>query len=408
MFRPVRKKRPIGNWQQEPLSRAVGSAKWNFPGDLALIRGNAVGAARTSATHRGLDGNNMRALTVAPGVADSARIEDVPDPPASDGAVLVRTLALGVCGTDREIVSGHYGWAPPGARRLVIGHELLGKVEEAPAGCGVEVGDMVVGIVRRPDPVPCPACAVGEWDMCRNGRYTERGIKERNGFGSEFFRIEPDFLVKVDPALGITGVLLEPTSVVAKAWDHTERIGDRSRSWQPKTLLVTGAGPVGLLAALMGAQRGLDVHVLDHHDNLHKRRLLEVLGATYHIQSLENLNGFQPDILMECSGAPSGVRDVLGRTAASGIVCLVGVTAPGHDFDIDVGALNRTMVLDNNTVFGTVNANRLHYQMAHEALVRADKTWLNGLIITRREPVEQWTLSLERQPDDIKVIVEFS
>ena len=110
---------------------------------------------------------------------------------------------------------------------------------------------------------------------------------------------------------------------------------------------------------------------------------------------------------MECSGAPIVVRDVLGRTAASGIVCLVGVTTPGHDFDIDVGALNRTMVLDNNTVFGTVNANRMHYEMASEALSRADTAWLNGLI-TRREPVEQWTQSLERRPDDIKVIVEFS
>jgi len=349
----------------------------------------------------------MRALTIVPGVADSAEVEDVPDPPASDGAVLVRTLALGVCGTDREIVSGHYGWAPPGAQRLVIGHESLGKVEEAPAGCGVEVGDMIVGIVRRPDPVPCPACAVGEWDMCRNGRYTERGIKQRNGFGSEFFRIEPNFLVKVDPALGTAGVLLEPMSVVAKAWDHTVRIGNRSRSWQPKTLLVTGAGPVGLLAALMGVQRGLDVHVLDHNDSLQKRRLLDTLGATYHVESLENLNGFKPDILMECSGAPSVVRGVLGRTAASGIVCLVGISAPGHDFDIDVGALNRTMVLDNNTVFGTVNANRLHYEMASDALARADRAWLNSLI-TRREPVEQWTLSLERQPDDIKVIVDFT
>jgi threonine dehydrogenase-like Zn-dependent dehydrogenase len=349
----------------------------------------------------------MRALTVAPGVADSARVEDVPEPPASDGSVLVRTLALGVCGTDRDIASGHYGWAPPGAQRLVLGHESLGKVEEAPAGCGVKAGDIVVGIVRRPDPVPCSACAVGEWDMCRNGLYTERGIKERNGFGSEFFRIEPDFLVKVDPALGIAGVLLEPMSVVAKAWDHTERIGHRSRSWQPKTLLVTGAGPVGLLAALMGAQRGLDVHVLDHHDSLQKRRLLDALGATYHAENIENLNGLKPDILMECSGAPSVVRDVLGRTAASGIVCLVGVTAPGHDFDIDIGALNRTMVLDNNTVFGSVNANRMHYQMASEALTRADPVWLASLI-TRREPIEQWTQSLERQPDDIKVIVEFS
>ena len=348
----------------------------------------------------------MRALTVAPGTANSAQVEDVADPPLSDGAVLVRTVAVGVCGTDREIVSGRYGSAPPGQRRLGIGHESLGIVQAAPAGCGVNAGDLVVGIVRRPDPVPCAACAVGEWDMCRNGRYTERGIKERNGFGAEFFRVEPDFLVKVDPSLGIAGVLLEPTSVVAKAWDHTERIGQRSRSWQPKTLLVTGAGPVGLLAALIGAQRGLEVHVLDHNDNLRKRELVRQLGGTYHSEDLAYLR-LKPDILMECSGAPIVVRDVLGRTASAGIVCLVGVTASGHDFAIDIGALNRTMVLNNDTVFGTVNANRRHYEMANEALRRADKAWLHRLI-TRRELVEQWTQSLERLPDDIKVIVEFS
>ena len=349
----------------------------------------------------------MRALTVAPGVVNSARVEDVPDPPRADGSVLVRTVALGVCGTDRDIVSGHYGWPPPGKQRLVIGHESLGEVRETPPNCGIEVGDLVVGIVRRPDPVPCPACAAGEWDMCQNGRFTERGIKERNGFGSEFFRIEPDFLVKIDPALEIAGVLLEPMSIVAKAWDHTERIGRRSRSWQPKTLLVTGAGSVGFLAALFGAQRGLEVHVLDHHDSLPKRRLCEALGADYHVESVADLNGFAPDILMECTGAPSVVRDVLGRTAASGIVCLVGFTAPGHDFDIDVGALNRTMVLNNDTVFGSVNANRMHYETAGEVLAGADKSWLSRLI-TRREPVEQWTQSLERQPDDIKVIIDFA
>jgi threonine dehydrogenase-like Zn-dependent dehydrogenase len=349
----------------------------------------------------------MRALTVAPGVAGSARVENVPEPPRSDGAVLARSLALGVCGTDREIVSGQYGWAPPGTARLVIGHESLGAVEEAPAGCGVEVGDLVVGIVRRPDPVPCPACAVGEWDMCRNGRYTERGIKERNGYGAEYFRIEPDFLVRVDRALGIAGVLLEPTSVLSKAWDHTERIGQRSRSWQPKTLLVTGAGPVGLLAALIGAQKGLDVHLLDHSESLLKRRLVRALGATYHAEGLESLNGLKPDILMECTGAASVVRDAFARTASAGIVCLVSVTAPGHEFGVDIGALNRTMVLDNETVFGTVNANRAHYEMAGEVLRRADKAWLDRLI-TRREPVEQWTQALEQQDDDIKVIVDFS
>jgi len=349
----------------------------------------------------------MRALTVAPGVADSTRVEDVPEPPASDGAVLVRTLALGVCGTDREIVSGAYGWAPPGEKRLVIGHESLGKVTEAPPDSDFKPGDLVVGIVRRPDPVPCPCCAVGEWDMCRNGRYTERGIKERNGYGSDSFRIEPEYLIKLDASFGLNGVLLEPTSVVAKAWDHTEKIGRRSRAWQPKTLLITGAGPIGLLAALIGAQRGLDVHVLDHNDGASKRDIVGAIGGTFHISSLTDLDGLKPDILMECTGAPSVVRDALGRTASGGIVCLVGVSAPGHDVEIDIGRINRTMVLDNDIVFGSVNANRTHYEQAVATLQRADKAWL-GRLITRRVPVEQWTQSLAQQPDDIKVVVDFT
>jgi threonine dehydrogenase-like Zn-dependent dehydrogenase len=348
----------------------------------------------------------MRALTVAPGTANSAKIENIPDPPMSDGAVLVRMLALGVCGTDREIVSGAYGWAPSGQKRLVIGHESLGKVQEAPAESGFKPGDLVVGIVRRPDPVPCPYCAVGEWDMCRNGRYTERGIKERNGYGSDFFRIEPDFLIKIDPALGMNGVLVEPTSVVAKAWDHTERIGKRARAWSPKTLLVTGAGPIGLLAALIGAQRGLEVHVLDHNDRGRKRELVEDLGGTFHLNDLSNLD-IKPDILMECTGVPSVIRDALGHTALGGIVCLIGVSAPGHDLQVDIGELNRTMVLGNDTVFGSVNANRQHYQDAVSVLQRADKNWLAKLI-TRRVPPEQWTQALQQQPDDIKVVVDFS
>jgi len=349
----------------------------------------------------------MRGLTVAPGTANSARVDDVPEPPRSDGAVLVRALALGVCGTDREIVSGCYGWAPPGQQRLVIGHESLGEVREAPADCGFGVGDLVVGIVRRPDPVPCPYCAVGEWDMCRNGRYTERGIKERDGYGSDFFRVEPDFLVKLDPSLGINGVLVEPTSVVAKAWDHTERIGRRARAWQPQTLLVTGAGPIGLLAALIGAQHGLEIHVLDHHDSLAKRQIVCDIGGTFHLGELAELDSLKPDILMECTGAPSVVRDALGGTASSGIVCLIGVSAPGHALDVDVGGVNRTMVLDNDAVFGSVNANRKHYEDAVATLQRADKSWLSRLI-TRRVPVEQWTQSLAQQPDDIKVVVDFS
>src|SRR5262245_41629886 len=120
----------------------------------------------------------MRALAVVPGEPNSASLIDAPDPVHSPGNLLVETLAIGVCGTDREIVSGAYGWAPPGHTHLILGHESIGRVLEAPDGCGIVAGDLVVGIVRRPDPVPCEYCAVGSWDMCRNGRYTERGIKE--------------------------------------------------------------------------------------------------------------------------------------------------------------------------------------------------------------------------------------
>jgi glucose 1-dehydrogenase len=348
----------------------------------------------------------MRAITVLPGIANSARLDEVPEPPLSDGGVLVRTRALGVCATDREILSGAYGTAPPGQGRLVLGHESLGTVETAPANSEVSPGDLVVGIVRRPDPQPCSACAVGEWDMCRNGGYTERGIKERHGYGAERFRIEPEFVVKVDPALDILGVLLEPASILAKAWDHTERIGQRARGWQPRSLLVTGAGPIGLLAALMGKQRGLDVHVLDHNKGGPKQAIVRDLGAVYHTDA-STLERLGPDVLMECTGAVTVIRNCLGAGAPGGIVCLTGVTEPGKTFELDIGRLNRKMVLDNETVFGSVNANRRHYQMAAEALARADKRWLARLI-TRRVALKNWSEALEPRPGDIKVVIDFA
>ena len=203
----------------------------------------------------------MQAVTVVPGTAGSAKIDDVPEPGLALGSVVVEALAVGICGTDVEIADGDYGWAPPGEDRLILGHESLGRVLD-PGPTGLSVGDHVVGIVRRPDPVPCPNCAVGEWDMCSNGRYTERGIKQVHGFMSERWRIEPEYVVRVDPGLGVLGVLLEPTTVVAKAWEQILTIGQRT-FWDPRTVLVVGAGPIGLLAALIGAQRGLEVHVLD-------------------------------------------------------------------------------------------------------------------------------------------------
>ena len=220
----------------------------------------------------------MKAITVEPKQAGSARFEDVPEPDLHNGSVLVEAIAVGICGTDVEIAEGGYGWAPPGKKRMVLGHESLGRVLDPGPASGLKKGDLVVGIVRRPDPVPCPNCAVGEWDMCRNGQYTERGIKEIDGYMSEHWRIEPEYAIKVDPTLGILGVLLEPTTVVTKAWEHILSVGQRA-FWEPKTVLVTGAGPIGLLGAMIGRQLGLEVHVLDRTETGLKPDLVRALGG---------------------------------------------------------------------------------------------------------------------------------
>jgi threonine dehydrogenase-like Zn-dependent dehydrogenase len=345
----------------------------------------------------------MKALTVIPMHAGSAELSDVDEPPDADGAVLVQTLAVGICGTDAEILSGAYGWAPPGKERLVLGHESLGRVLEAPAGTGVAKGDLVVGIVRRPDPVPCPNCAVGEWDFCRNGRYTERGIKEHDGYLSERYRITPDFVVKVDPSLGELGVLLEPTSVVAKAWEQVDRIGGRAH-WEPTTAVITGAGPVGLLAALLGVQRGLTVHVIDQMETGLKPDLVRALGAQYHTGPIEQADP-APDVIIECTGVGPLVFDAIEHIGPNGVVCLTGVSSGGRPLDVDAGTLNRNMVLENEAVVGSVNANRRHYEAGAAALAKADRSWLERLV-TRRVPLEQWSSALDRQPDDVKVVVE--
>jgi threonine dehydrogenase-like Zn-dependent dehydrogenase len=167
----------------------------------------------------------MKAITVEPMKPGSARYEDFPEPDESEGSILVEAVAVGVCGTDVDIVSGNYGWAPPGKSRLVLGHESLGRVIDPGPRSSFKKGDLVVGIVRRPDPVPCANCAVGEWDMCTNGQYTERGIKEIHGFMSERWRIEPEYAIKVDSSLGILGVLLEPMTVITKALEQVLKAG---------------------------------------------------------------------------------------------------------------------------------------------------------------------------------------
>jgi threonine dehydrogenase-like Zn-dependent dehydrogenase len=325
-------------------------------------------------------------------------------PPPERGSVLVRAVALGICGTDNDIIAAKYGEAPSGHKRLILGHESLGRVVEAPAGSGLSAGQLVVGIVRHPDPEPCANCARGEWDMCRNGRFTEHGIKALDGFGSELYRLEPEFVVAIPEKLGLHGVLVEPTSVVAKAWRHTEAIGRRAH-WTPRRVLVTGAGPVGLLAALLAVQRGLEVDILNRSGAEPKPRLTRDLGARFIEGEIDAIEG-EYDVIMECTGSGTVALDVIRHAAPDGIVCLLSVSAPGEKTDVDAGALNLDIVIGNRVVFGSVNANRADYEAAVSALERAEPAWLDRLI-TRRVPLDDWREAFEKRDGDVKTVILF-
>ena len=191
--------------------------------------------------------------------------------------------------------------------------------------------------------------------------------------------------------------------MVAKAWEQIDRIGQRAHR-EAHTALVTGAGPVGLLAALLACQRGYDTHVLDRVTDGPKPDLVADLGATYHRGTVANTCA-APDVIVECTGVGSLVLDAVAHSAPAGIVCLAGISSGARTVQLDAAALNRTLVLENDVVFGSVNANLRHYRAAVDALATTDRSWLARLV-TRRLPLDEWSEAFAPRPDDVKVVLD--
>jgi threonine dehydrogenase-like Zn-dependent dehydrogenase len=137
-----------------------------------------------------------------------------------------------------------------------------------------------------------------------------------------------------------------------------------------------------------------------------KPKLVAGLGATYHTGAVADA-GPHADVVVECTGVGQLVFDAMDKVAPDGIVCLSGVSPAGRTLTIDAGALNRELVLQNEVVFGTVNANRRHYEAAAAALVRADQAWLEG-VISRRVRLAEWAEGMQRRPDDVKTVIDFA
>ncbi len=313
----------------------------------------------------------MRALTVQPGQADSLAVEDIDEPTAGPDEMRVAGLAIGVCGTDKEIAAGAYGWL----RRDVI---AWFSATSRWAGCSARPTAVTSSKATWwsawcVDPIRCPAApAPTVSSTCAATAATPNGVSKRSTDTAAKSGVwKPITQSKIDDALAEVGMLMEPTTVVAKAWEQVYRVGQRA--WfEPRTALVTGAGPIGLLAALLGVQHGLEVHVLDRVTDGPKPGIVDALNATYHHTSVEEAVGkVQPDIVIEATGVGSLVFDAMKVTGSYGIVALTGVSPTGRNLTVDAGGLNRDIVLENDAVVGSVNANLRHYRQAAEALAKA-------------------------------------
>jgi threonine dehydrogenase-like Zn-dependent dehydrogenase len=357
----------------------------------------------------------MKAIVVRPGERDSIHMRDMPDPKMKLDQVAVKMLRVGLCGTDAEINHGLYGKPPDGDEFLILGHENLGVVEEVGKKVkGWKAGDLVVSTVRRPCGI-CLQCKSGENDMCSSGQYTERGIMRRHGFMAQYYVESPQFLNKMPKAVRDFAVLLEPMSVVEKGIDHAFLL-QRRTTWKPRFGMVLGGGPVGLLAAAVLRARGLRTVVIGREEATDLRaQIAKQLGAEYLCVANKTLidmpkeTGY-PDLVIEATGNAKVVFDAMEILGANGVLCLLSVTGGQTENPEPIDRINQRLVLGNQVVFGSVNANPRHFAMGVKDFVTIDKKWPGALgrLLTNRIPWENHKTWFTERGSGIKSTLEIS
>jgi threonine dehydrogenase-like Zn-dependent dehydrogenase len=319
----------------------------------------------------------MLALVTTPGQAGTTRVAEVDDVAPEAGEVLLRPVRIGVCGTDREISEGRFGVAPDGEEQLVLGHELLARVEAD--GHGFTRGDLVCATVRR-SCRHCPACDGGAPDACLTGDYRERGITRLHGFAAELVAEAPEHLVPVPEELGPLGVLAEPASICARGLRHAEAIAGR-QPWAPRRALVLGTGAIGMLATYLLRLRGFDVWTAGRSAATEQRaQLAAASGATYFCTSdvtpaaaAADVGGF--DLVLEATGDAQVMLETLALLGRNGVACLLGIDGRPREVAVEGRILGVDAILQNRALFGSVNAHREDWGTAVAELAEARRRW---------------------------------
>jgi len=341
----------------------------------------------------------MRAVTAVPGVPGSIHLEQRPESTAADDEFLVRSLLVGLCGTDREMLER----TPPDTKPLVMGHESLGVVVAKPATGAITVGSLVVGVIRSACAARCPACQAGRFDMCQSSPLVERGLHEADGYASDYWTARETGLIVVDPALGEHGILVEPLSSLVKAQDRLRDVAATLPVFRWHRVLVTGAGPIGVLAAWLFGRDFAHVTVVDPGLTPQARAALASLDG---IRCVDSWQGFDDgfDAVIECSGAVDALSRAVMTCRVGGILVLEGIPH-GQGPGLPPDAIKHT-VLRDLTLIATVNASRAQYQRAADELQGAPKPFLDLMLEREIGPadVAAW---MSRPASGLKTVVRF-
>jgi glucose 1-dehydrogenase len=370
---------------------------------------------------------NMRAVGVVPGKREVRLLEHPVPQITAPNQVKIRTLDVGICGTDREICTFVYGQPPKGFDYLVLGHESLGEVIEAGAGVKrLKVGDLVVPSVRRPCPHEhCAPCREERQDYCATGDFVERGINQVHGFMAEFYVEEERFLNLVPPGLRDVAVMTEPLTIAEKGlqqvWQVQKRLPwGRKEAGKPPghglNAVVLGAGPIGILGTMALLVRGFNTVVYSRSKKPNpKAELVESLGAQY-LSALE-VTPLQLaaqvgniDLVYEAVGGSRVSFDVMEVLGVNGIFVFTGIPAPGKRIDIPGDQLMRNIVLKNQAIVGTVNADRESFENAIQDLAEFKRRWpqqLNAVISGRFAPDHYLDLLVGKNTG-IKNVIRFA
>jgi threonine dehydrogenase-like Zn-dependent dehydrogenase len=352
----------------------------------------------------------VQAIVASPGTPGSMRLADVAEPSPTPGAVVVRTLEVGVCGTDRSIAAGHFGTPPRGQGDLVIGHEVLGVLDEPAAS--LDAGTLVAATVRRPCG-HCANCEAGEMDSCTSGDFLERGILGLDGFAAERFAEAPENLVPIPASLGRFGVLAEPSSIAERGLRHALAVGGR-QGWRPRRAVVLGVGALGILSVLALRLREIETWAMARGPATSPRaRLVETVGARYVSTSETSLGALGrelggADLILEAAGSPELMVEAIAALGPNGVLCLRGIDTESRRIEVDSALFGGDVVLNNKAIIGSTNAGRQDWTRGVADLEAIAARWpevLEAIVGTRAEP-DDFQAALEAEA--VKATIAFA